>query len=55
VLFKGGPIALWALGFDVHPDGKRFLFARLVEQGGSEPDRLVVVENFFVELKARVK
>jgi serine/threonine-protein kinase len=54
VLFKGGPIALPALGFDVHPDGRRFLFARQVEKGGSDPDRLVVVENFFSELKARL-
>jgi serine/threonine-protein kinase len=39
-------------GFDVHPDGKRFLMTRPV---GSAPkaDELILVQNFFEELKAK--
>jgi Tol biopolymer transport system component len=42
--------------FDVSPDGKRFLFTRIAGQGGAEAqrDRLVLVQNFGAELKAKV-
>ncbi len=38
--------------YDVSPDGRRFVMIRRV---GKEHDELIVVENFFEELKARVK
>jgi hypothetical protein len=41
--------------YDVDLDGQRFLFARELDgagQGGTR-DQLVVVENFFEELRAR--
>ena len=46
-------------GSGLHPDGDRFIFAQNVgtadaEGGASVPDRLILVQNFFEELKARV-
>ena len=44
-------------GSALHPDGDRFIFARTVtaatvsEGGASEPDRLILVQNFFEELR----
>jgi serine/threonine-protein kinase len=43
--------APWLL-FDVHPDGKRFIMARRLEASAGG-DRLVVVQNFFEELKGK--
>jgi eukaryotic-like serine/threonine-protein kinase len=43
--------------YDVSPDGQRFLMARPTQFGTSSEDRpveLILVENFFKELKARV-
>jgi serine/threonine-protein kinase len=39
--------------YDVAPDGRRFVMIR--ELGGSEPRELVYGENWFAELKARLK
>jgi eukaryotic-like serine/threonine-protein kinase len=41
------------LDWDITPDGKRFLILRNV--GKAAPKRLVVVENFFAELRAKFK
>ena len=41
--------------FDVAPDGQRFVFARRLETGGDEAQPLVMVTNWFEELKAKVK
>ena len=44
-------------GSALHPDGDRFIFARtftaatVSEGGASEPDRLILVTNFFEELR----
>jgi hypothetical protein len=38
--------------YDVTPDGQRFVMIRIVR--GQEASELIVVENFFEELKARV-
>jgi Tol biopolymer transport system component len=48
LLFAGG-------GFDVSPDGKRFIMSGLVGGATIKPDELVVVQNFFEELRAKVK
>ena len=42
-------------GFDVSPDGKRFIMSRPVGVAVLKPDELVVVQNFFAELRAKVK
>ena len=51
----------WALvgeptpGSGLHPDGDRFILAQDASNvGASVPDRLILVQNFFEELKARV-
>jgi eukaryotic-like serine/threonine-protein kinase len=47
--FAGGP------GFDVSPDGQRFLFTRLVGSAVGPPrEELIVVQNFFEELRLKV-
>lgn len=53
VLFSTSPFsrAPWVT-FDVHPDGQRFIMARRL-QASAAGDRLVVVENFFEDLKRR--
>jgi hypothetical protein len=40
--------------FDVHPDGRRFLFTRAVGRVAERPDEMIVVQNFFEELRAKV-
>jgi serine/threonine protein kinase/Tol biopolymer transport system component len=40
--------------YDVGADGQRFLFSRAAGSGGDAPDELVIVLNFFEELKATV-
>ena len=45
-------------GSGLHPDGDRFILAQNVgdaEVGASEPDRLILVQNFFEELKRLVR
>ena len=42
--------------FDVSPDGQRFLMTRLLATGGGAPrEELIVVQNFFEELRAKVR
>ena len=43
--------------FDVSADGQRFLFTRAVGSGtgGATQDRIVIVQNFAAELKAKVR
>jgi serine/threonine-protein kinase len=53
-LFRTDALGIPFVGFDVHPDGKRFLFARPLDVGTSAADRLVVVENFFEVLKEKL-
>ncbi len=48
VLFSTRGVTDW----DVMPDGRRFLLVR--EREAAEPKRLIVIENFHEELKARV-
>ena len=42
-------------GSGLHPDGDRFIFAQSVgagaEDAGAEPVRLILVQNFFEELR----
>ena len=40
-------------GYDVAPDGKRFLFVRGVELSASDPSQLVLIENWSKELVKR--
>ena len=40
--------------YDVHPDGKRLLMVHLMGRERAGGSRLVVVENFFTELEAKV-
>jgi serine/threonine-protein kinase len=56
-LFSALPFAPIATNyFDVSPDGRRFLFSRAKNGGGApRSDNLVLVQNFFEELKARLK
>ena len=41
--------------YDVSQDGKRFLFSRQVGNEVARPAEVVLVQNFFEELKAKVK
>jgi hypothetical protein len=55
VLFEGyfridGPFR----GYDVAPDGQRFLMVRAVDQPPARVSQMVFVQNWFEELKARV-
>jgi serine/threonine-protein kinase len=47
---------LFQHSFDVSPDGRRFLFSRAAAGSarGDRGDELIVVQNFFAELKAKV-
>jgi hypothetical protein len=53
VLFKG-PYTHWARhsNYDVHPDGDRFV---MIKSFGEESSRLVVVLNWFEELRRRAE
>ena len=58
-LFTVASASLPTAGSALHPDGDRFIFAQNVgtsgaEDGAPEPPRLILVQNFFEELKARV-
>ncbi len=56
-LFDVNPFAPNATNtFDVNPDGQRFLFTRAVDPGDGAlaQDRLVIVQNFTAELRAKV-
>jgi hypothetical protein len=41
-------------GYDVTPDGQRFLMVRAVEQPPTRITHMVLVQNWLEELKARV-
>jgi serine/threonine protein kinase len=56
VLFSGGASHLvLARGFEVSADGNRFLTVQQVEKAGSSTPLLTLVENWFVEFKAKEK
>ena len=40
--------------YDVAPDGTRFMMVRGVERDRSVPDRLVLVTNWFDEVRAKM-
>ena len=42
------------VSYDVHPDGKRFLMTRGAGAAALQRDELVIVQNFFEELTAKV-
>ena len=55
-LFSYAPYGTEANPFDVSADGRHFLASRTVGHGDAETaDGLVVVQNFFEELKAKLK
>jgi len=41
--------------YDVTPDGRRFVMTRVAQDGAGAETQLIVVENFFEELKRRVQ
>ena len=43
-----------ARGYDITPDGKRFLRVQPKEQPPIKPSRIVLVQNWIEELKRRV-
>ena len=47
------PAVTFEAVYDIHPDGDRFLMIRDLEEGdvGAIGDDIIVVENFFEELK----
>jgi eukaryotic-like serine/threonine-protein kinase len=55
-LFEGPylPTPLTNSNYDVSPDGQRFLMLKPVEQGQAAPMQIVVVLNWFEELKQKV-
>ncbi len=53
VLFSGS-YAFAARNYDIHPDGQRFLMIKEAEQTGETGTELIVVENWFQELKRLV-
>ena len=58
-LFTVASITALAAGSALHPDGDRFILAQNVstsgvEDGAPEPSRLILVQNFFEELKRLV-
>ena len=55
-LFAAADFVTIRTPFEVGTDGRRFLMSRLVGGGAaSRADELIVVQNFFEELKAKVK
>ena len=56
LLFEGNFSTTFpARGYDVTPDGQRFLFVRHLEPPPPPPGQLVLVENFAEELKPRAR
>jgi serine/threonine-protein kinase len=53
---SGAAGPFWSRMYDVSPDGKRFLMIKNVDAPGQRPTapRIVIVQNWFEELKARV-
>ncbi len=50
VLFQGSSPSLLSAGYDVSPDGERFLMVK-AGAGGPAPRELILVQNWFEELK----
>jgi hypothetical protein len=49
------PFAYYGPGFDLHPDGRRFVVAPAAPQTPSDaPSQLVMIFNFLDELRRRV-
>ena len=53
-LFAASQFILPQVAFAVHPAGRRFLMSRNTGNAAQGADQLVVVQNVFEELKARV-
>jgi serine/threonine-protein kinase len=53
-LFNAFAFNAQGASYDVHPDGKRFLMTRAAGAGAQQRDQLVIVENFFEELRTKV-
>jgi Tol biopolymer transport system component len=53
-LFDAFAYSVLTSQFDVHPDGKRFLMSRPTGAAANRRDELVIVENFFDELRTKV-
>jgi serine/threonine-protein kinase len=53
-LFSAASFGIPPQALDLHPDGKRFLMTRLVANDREEPDRLIIVQNLFGELRAKL-
>jgi serine/threonine-protein kinase len=54
VLFSGSYVFAGARNYDISPDGKRFLMIKEAEQTGETGTELIVVENWFSEIKRLV-
>jgi len=56
MLFQGQyvPTALTLPYYDVSADGQRFLMLKASEQAGAAPTQIIVVQNWFEELKQKV-
>jgi serine/threonine-protein kinase len=54
-LFAAADFNPLSFPFDVSHDGRRFLMARPADARSMRADQLVIVQNFFTELKAKVK
>jgi eukaryotic-like serine/threonine-protein kinase len=53
-LFNAFEFNAQGASYDVHPDGKRFLMTRSAGASAPQRDELVIVQNFFEELNAKV-
>lgn len=55
VLFEGKFVSSVPIRiYDAAPDGKRFLMVKDVERPTLKPTHMILVQNWFEELKARV-
>jgi len=51
---SSAPITYYGPGFDMHPDGKRFVVAPAASPAGNQPQsQLVFIFNFFDDLRQR--
>jgi eukaryotic-like serine/threonine-protein kinase len=53
-LFNAFAFNAQGASYDVHPDGKRFLMTRAAGAAALQRDELVIVQNFFQELRTKV-
>ncbi len=54
ILFTGNYFSPIGRNYDIHPEGQKFLMMREVEQTGGTRQELIVVQNWFEELKRLV-